>query len=1427
MLSLSVAVSVLLASASAVAPFDDGGLRGNEAWGNRKAHPARVNPPVREVGASDVLSLRGEWEFDIREKCIPRRNMYWNHRMYKAADWSQGHGRVPSNTVKRIQVPGCWEQNGVGWPRMSRAWAPDDQSPKPIRHYFDGEGWYRKTVEIPESWRGKRVWLKIGGVAPVGWFWVNDEQVAWFDSYCGTYKYEITDLVQTSRLVKVVAQVDNLYPSRQGEMMSVHHWSGLMRDVELEATPKAFIDDAWVRGDFDRKEAEVHVDVADREVVAGDWSVRVTIDGEVREEPAKTGENLLRLPLRDFRPWSPEHPNLHTARVELVENGRVVQARAERFGVRKLEVRGKEFYLNNRPYFLRGYGEDSVYPLTGYSQADVEFHCQHLKIAREAGFNYTRMHTHCELQEYFDAADELGILIEAELPYYGDTPSDRGLFDPAKDAKELWVNYRHHPSFAIYSGGNEGSYGEAFSQRMYRMIKAADPDRLSIKQDNPDMGGENTPENSDFAGGPQQEWPRGSYDPPMPFVCHEYLNLCVKTDSRDEPLYTGEWLAPETRAKRAADLAKVGLDLAWGDRLQDAQHRLQRQFQKSGVETARADPLCDGFCFWTIVDCVVAQKGTYSAQGLFNPFWMPKRGGFTAAEFARFNSPVCLTVDFPTTRRIFTCGERMTVKVRLSNYGEKKIPAERLKWTLGGDCAGEVAVPASPIGPSREIAAVNLTVPAVDKPMKRILQVEFGGATNEWEVWVFPKRKPVSREGVVVAAYGSKEAEEAFAKGGRVVAIGPAKGKPNASLGWWWMKKQVGAAILNHPMLGELPHEGYLSPLVSDIIKDDAFALPIKGVAKEDLVMVGEGGDGFYAYLFVKRNAAGGVMAVSSGLDLNADLPEAQAILDGMVAFVRDCPPARPRPETSYRQLHRVFCKPADQIEAARQNYPRAFDTGLIVTSYSQIASGDPSVKDFGNYTSFFSEFQSRGVELQAAISTTLGHRDAWTVPGDYPKMVGANGTRATAIACPRSKAFKDHFSRVVTRFAKLKPSVVWLDDDFRMPHHKPIDYGCFCEACLDAFGGKLGTNWTLATLKRALLSDAKIGDRRVRAEWRAFNREAMTDLVGVAADAVQAVDPKIALGVMVCNPRGQLYASPDFKAWIARVRQGGGTMWFRHGSGAYDDEAPYGDKGIVFKNIEIARLCAATEGEGIVNLTEEVTCPFLRRTKSMQMTFLEVAMNIGMAGADGTTYDAVKPNLDEQFRPDAIVAHTDKWAPQFDRMYGLIRGKRQIGIAAPELSANGFVDGPVKNISAMCAPGSENWRKLVYLGIPFTFRPQFAQAKLDVDFSGDVLSRKRANEIKDALDRLCGGHLPCRVDSVVRLGLSLWESADGNERVAFLYDFDYDDAADVRLTTDGEFAAELLLPDGSWQALGKGASFAVPTIPAWSVAVVRFKKGN
>ena len=893
------------------------GLLGRDSWGGLEPHPAVVHAIGDEADDPMRLSLRGEWDFYAATK-----GDFNMRNMSGSTAWMM---RKLHKDARKINVPGCWEAQGVGSNGMSVAWKCFwDASPKPIRHVYSGSGWYRKIVRIPASWKGHRIWIKVGGVNAQAWLWVNERQTAWIEGSCGTRKYEITDRVTPGEDAKVVLDVTNVLPSRRGCFNSMNTWGGIVRDIELEATPETFIDDAWVRGDFDKRLAEAHVEVAGIRDQGSGTRVRVTVEGETVEQAIEQPNNpnnqtILEIPLRNFKAWSPEHPNLYWATIELLEDGRVVQTRRERFGVRKLEVRGKDLFLNGERFFARGAGWHWIDPLDGMPPPDRDSFRKRIRQVRDAGFNIVRFHTSCFWPEFFEAADELGLMAEAELPYYTDFPCDFFEFDPIRDATELWTNYRRHPSFAIYSGGNEGWYGPELSARVYDCIRNMDPDRLVMGEDTWHNPRTNLRGTSDFAGGPINVWPRGSYDPDRPFICHEYLNLSVKLDSRLEDRFTGVWLPPVTRRERADWLARFGLDLAFGDRLQDSQHAFQKLWQKYGIEAARADPNCDGYFYWSLQDVACPQKGVMVGQALYDPFWGEKPCGQTTAGFRRFNGPSCLLLDlrpaphlYPPeepgkwadftlfvddTNRVFEAGGTIPARFLLTHFENAPVTDGCLGWRLCADgrtlASGRADVVDQPVGSAREIASAEIRIPELDAAAHASLEAVLDGkgfaVTNVWDLWLFPKGPSkaellasAAAKGVVIAAEGSDAAKAAESAGRDLIVHSNLDGPGNITLGWWYFGSQMGVVLNDHPALRYLPHDGLVSPLLFRILKEGR-ELPVAGVAQKDLIVAGEGGSACFLYLAERRGTGGGRVFVVSGLDILSDYPEGNAVLRGLL----------------------------------------------------------------------------------------------------------------------------------------------------------------------------------------------------------------------------------------------------------------------------------------------------------------------------------------------------------------------------------------------------------------------------------------------------------------------------------------------------------------------------------------------------------------
>jgi hypothetical protein len=879
----------------------------------------------------------------------------------ESAGWYLPGKVLPS--ARLLQVPGCWEAQGVGEPGLSSAnnklvYEPTNVK---LRAAYTGAGWYKRDMAIPPTWVGKQIWLKLGGVNAQGWIWVNGTFVAHDWAYCGTWKYNVTNLVATGEKATIAVLVRNDVASRRGESNCARMCGGLVRGVELEATPAVSVDNAFVEPLFDQKKARLHVTLRNStsavpnkpymlqvnvttvagKRLAGEATAAVSVDA------GATTELTVDVSLDPFRPWSPESPFLYKAELVLKQAGSPIDGWTERFGMKKYEVRGGDLYLNNVRYFLRGCGDDHAYPVTVCSPASREEHARHLRIMKQYGFNYIRLHTHCEIPEYYEAADEVGMMVQPELPYYGRFSEQRpyshmsGAPLMAKDdLVELVTHMRRYASLSTYCGGNEGESPTSLDRELYRMAKSLDASRPWLNLD----GGRNTRENSAVNhGGYGWEHARLKENA-WPFVRHEYMSFGINEDPRLEAKYTGAY-APNQKLRDVKTFVteQIGLDWKWADACFDAGHRIQGIWHKIGIEAARIDPYLDGFSCWLMIDLSPSTQ-----CGVLDMFWGKKSS--SPACFRQFNAPTVILAQTASPKTpellglnpatlIYTEGDALDVDWVVSHFQSRPLKNATLAWQLvagGKTLAGgkiekiDVAAGTVPI-----VGRSRITMPAVSKAVRArlIVELEAAQSRNSWDIWVFPQFSPQSDGGrdmavtprafnllasrypglaklgtpeantaTIVVARGLEEPGvlDALKRGKSVICLslpGYHPLQPGTELAAWSVSNQTGTAIANHPAFGDYPNNGYLDQgwfrLVDRAEKLDP-GHKFRGV---EPLMVGIGRAtgysfgtlgyplGFNLYAFQARAGRGKLLA--TGLNLVGDNPEAVYLLDQFIRYVR------------------------------------------------------------------------------------------------------------------------------------------------------------------------------------------------------------------------------------------------------------------------------------------------------------------------------------------------------------------------------------------------------------------------------------------------------------------------------------------------------------------------------------------------------------
>jgi hypothetical protein len=183
--------------------------------------------------------------------------------------------------------------------------------------------------------------------------------------------------------------------------------------------------------------------------------------------------------------WSPEHPVLVDARLQLRGEETVLDTVDSYLGLRSVGVRRGHFLLNGQPYYLRsvldqGYREDTHLANSGSAWLRNE-----VELIKQLGFNAVRMHQKAEDPRFLYWADRLGLLVWGETAnaYEFSTLAVELL---TREWLELVRRDRSHPSIVSWVPINE-SWGvqdiavdpaqRAYSVALANLTRAVDPSR--------------------------------------------------------------------------------------------------------------------------------------------------------------------------------------------------------------------------------------------------------------------------------------------------------------------------------------------------------------------------------------------------------------------------------------------------------------------------------------------------------------------------------------------------------------------------------------------------------------------------------------------------------------------------------------------------------------------------------------------------------------------------------------------------------------------------------------------------------------------------------------------------------------------------------------------------------------------------------------
>jgi hypothetical protein len=300
-----------------------------------------------------------------------------------------------------------------------------------------------------------------------------------------------------------------------------------------------------------------------------------------------------------------------------------------------------------------------------------------------------------------------------------------------------------------------------------------------------------------------------------------------------------------------------------------------------------------------------------------------------------------------------------------------------------------------------------------------------------------------------------------------------------------------------------------------------------------------------------------------------------------------------------------------------------ALDEVIVMVDTEEFSHGHPTTAWFREYQkSLFrikEGLEARGVLYSVNVWASIGHNDrgrdsSQSIPG-LKTMVGHDGIRAKANACPLSQGWRDYISEVYGIFAETKPHVLWVDDDIRTFNHQPVKFGCFCEDHLEHFSRRIGIDTPdRASLVATILQE---GDPHPwRSEFLSMQAEIMVDVAGMIANAVHAVSPETHLGLMSSGPRNHCAEGRDWAAF-SKALGNGRPFYSRPPMGLYRE----GNLRELYYSQDYVKQTRHVLPSDTFEMTEVENFPYSRYAKSVNATFLQMAVSAAY-GSHGITLD-------------------------------------------------------------------------------------------------------------------------------------------------------------------------------------------------------------
>jgi hypothetical protein len=740
------------------------------------------------------IDLQGQWQFALDTNDIGIEQQWYL-----------------SDLKDTVILPGTTDLNHKGFPNH------DTTTMHLNRIYkYEGVAWYRKKVVIPESFKDKHILLFLERTKSSK-IWIDSSLIGESHLLQSPQQFNVSDYLTPGEHY-ITVQVNNdlkLTPYGNVHIYSDDtqtNWNGIIGKMYLEASAKTFITNLQVYPDIEKQKIDIELEIENQlnlDKLNLEIVVEKTLNGKTTSLRSQKSTSACQAKIdlqymfdENCNFWDEyEQPIYHLTVV--ISNDNIKDSKTVVFGMREFRVNGTQFSINGRTTFLRGKNEAAIFPLTGFPSMNVDDWVRIYKIAKSYGINHYRFHSYCPPEAAFIAADQEGIYLQAELPFWGGLESDTVAQMLKEEGYALLKTYANHPSFVMFSAGNEIWGGHERVEQNMLSLKAYDSRPLYTMGSNNNIGymapleycdyfvGARIPENGDSTLGHTRlthafadAWHGGilntlapstevNFDYAVshmniPIVSHEIGQYQIFPNYKEIDKYTGVLRAwnLEVFQNRLSKKGMASMDSIF----QEASGVWSALCYKAEMEAALRTKGMAGFQLLDLQD--FPGQGT-ALVGILDAF-MDSKNVIAPKDWKQSCNDVVLLLEFP--KYCWLNNETFQAKLVVANYSKATIN-QILNWEIrnqdstlvgkGSFSGFEIAN-----GGLFPVGEIKTNLSSFNKAEKLILNVTIANTnySNTYPIWVYPSKSSVEIPGgIIVTEKLNSEVISKLQKGAKVL----------------------------------------------------------------------------------------------------------------------------------------------------------------------------------------------------------------------------------------------------------------------------------------------------------------------------------------------------------------------------------------------------------------------------------------------------------------------------------------------------------------------------------------------------------------------------------------------------------------------------------------------------------------------------------